>query len=57
MHQVEGLKETENKNKTCIIIIIIIIKEKLQNYRLCCPGWPQNKTERTWKEGQVLRPC
>ena len=26
-------------------------KENLQNYRLCCPGWPQNKTERMWKEG------
>ena len=21
-------------------------EEKLQNCRLCCPGWPQNKTER-----------
>ena len=26
-------------------------KKKLQNYRLCCPGWPQNKTERMGKEG------
>ena len=26
-------------------------KENLQNSRLCCPGWPQNKTERVWKEG------
>ena len=26
-------------------------KENLQNCRLCCPGWPQNKTERMWKEG------
>ena len=26
-------------------------KENLQNSRLCCPGWPQNKTERMWKEG------
>ena len=25
-------------------------KEILQNCRLCCPGWPQNKTERMWKE-------
>ena len=25
-------------------------KEKLQNCWLCCPGWPQNKTERMWKE-------
>ena len=25
-------------------------KENLQNCRLCCPGWPQNKTERMWKE-------
>ena len=38
--------------------LIIIIKKKkkkkkenLQNCRLCCPGWPQNKTERIWKEG------
>ena len=26
-------------------------REKLQNCRLYCPGWPQNKTERMWKEG------
>ena len=26
-------------------------KENLQNCGLCCPGWPQNKTERMWKEG------
>ena len=26
-------------------------KENLQNCRLCSPGWPQNKTERMWKEG------
>ena len=25
-------------------------KENLQNCRLCCPGRPQNKTERMWKE-------
>ena len=25
-------------------------KEKLQNCRFCCPGLPQNKTERIWKE-------
>ena len=25
-------------------------KENLQNSRLCYPGWPQNKTERMWKE-------
>ena len=25
-------------------------KENMQNCRLCCPGWPQNKTERMWKE-------
>ena len=25
-------------------------KENWQNCRLCCPGWPQNKTERMWKE-------
>ena len=41
-------------------LIIIKIKNKkknLQNCRLCCPGWPQNKTERMWKEGYVPRPC
>ena len=43
--------------KTIIIIIIpdlIVInnkKENLQNCRLCCPGWPQNKTKRKRKEG------
>ena len=34
--------------------LIIINKNKkgenLQNRRLCYPGWPQNKTERMWKE-------
>ena len=33
------------------LIIINNKKENLQNFRLCCPGWPQNKTERMWKEG------
>ena len=32
-------------------------KENLQNCWFCCPGWPQNKTERMWKEGEVPRPC
>ena len=32
------------------LIIINQKKENLQNSRLCCPGWPQNKTERIWKE-------
>ena len=31
-------------------LIIINKKENMQNCRLCCPGWPQNKTERMWKE-------
>ena len=26
-------------------------KEILQNFRLYCPSWPQNKTEKMWKEG------
>ena len=26
-------------------------RENSQNCILCCPGWPQNKTEGTWKEG------
>ena len=26
-------------------------EDKLQNCRLFCPSWPQNKTERMWKEG------
>ena len=34
-----------------LIIINKKKKENLQNCRLCCPGWPQNKTERMWKEG------
>ena len=33
------------------LIIINKKKENLQYSRLCCPGWPQNKTERMWKEG------
>ena len=28
------------------LIIINNKKENFQNCRLCCPGWPQNKTER-----------
>ena len=32
-------------------------KKNLQNCGLCCPGWPQSKVERKWKERQVLRPC
>ena len=31
-------------------------KENLQNCRLCCPGRPQNKSERTRKEGSVPQP-
>ena len=33
-----------------LIIISNKKKENLQNCRLCCPGGPQNKTERMWKE-------
>ena len=33
------------------LIIINKKKENLQNNRLCCPGRPQDKTERMWKEG------
>ena len=32
-------------------LIIINKKENSQNCRLSCPGWPQNKIARTWKEG------
>ena len=32
------------------LIIINNKKENMQNCRLCCPGWPLNKTERMWKE-------
>ena len=32
------------------LIIINKKNENLQNCRLCCPGWPQNQTERMWKE-------
>ena len=37
--------------KSQVSKIIIQKEENLQNCRLCCPGWPQNKTERMWKEG------
>ena len=30
--------------------------ENLQNCRLCCPGWTQNKAERIWKEIEVSWP-
>ena len=33
-----------------LIIINKKTKENLQNCRLCCPSWPQNKTKRMWKE-------
>ena len=26
-------------------------EENLQNCGLCCPGWPENKIERKWKDG------
>ena len=32
-------------------LIIVNKKENLPNCWFCCPGWPQNKTERMWKEG------
>ena len=32
-------------------LIIINKKENMQNCRLCCPGGPQNKSERILKEG------
>ena len=39
------------------LIIINNKKENLQNCGLYCPGWPQNKTERKWKEGWISGPC
>ena len=36
--------------KPDLIIINRKKKENLQSCRLCCPGRPQNKTERIWKE-------
>ena len=33
------------------LIIINKNKQNMQNSRLCSPSWPQNKTERMWKEG------
>ena len=33
------------------LIIINDKKDNLQNCRLWCPGWPQNKTEGEIKEG------
>ena len=33
------------------LIIITKKNENLQNCQFCCPGRPQNKTERMWKEG------
>ena len=35
-------------------LIMINKKENLQNSRLCCLGWPLNKTERMWKEDKYL---
>ena len=38
-------------------LIIINKKKKIwKNSRLCCPGCPQNKTERIWKERWVPWP-
>ena len=33
--------------------LIMIIKKNLQKSGLCCPGWPQNKTESKWKKRWV----
>ena len=35
----------------------LIITNKTKGNLLCCSSWPQNKTERMWKEGYVSRPC
>ena len=32
-------------------LLVFRQKENLQNSRQRCPSWPQNKTERKWKEG------
>ena len=46
--------------KSLIIIIITLMTRPYNNQQkiidlkycgLCCLGWPQNKTERIWKEG------
>ena len=42
-HQISAIKPD--------LIIIHTKKENWQNCRLCCPGWPQNRIERIWKEG------
>ena len=36
------------------LIIINKKKENLQNCRLYCRGWPQNKTERMWKKDKYF---
>ena len=30
---------------------LTVTNKKRELAKLCCPGWPQNKTERIWKEG------
>ena len=46
---------------------LAVVKSPVKDHRLtlvwktckeyCCPGWPQNKTVRMWKEGLIPRPC
>ena len=38
-------------SRRCTITVTIHKKRIFQKCRLCCPGWPQNKTEIIWKEG------
>ena len=40
--------------KPDLIIINKKKKENLQNCWLCCPSWPQNKTERMWKKNKYI---
>ena len=42
--------QTDQQISTRLPDLIIINKKNLQNCRLCCPGRPQNKTERMLKE-------
>ena len=45
-------RKTKVKHYHRIVIIIVMNeKEKLQKWRLYCPGWPHYKTERKWKAG------
>ena len=70
--EINKLFVPEATESTCIVFVFVyVLYDSFDSHHygydygyttltkswICCPGWPQNKTERMWKEGQVPRPC